>query len=197
MKNEDYDMKNEDYDMKNEDYYTKKCIHIIGQSNRYQMKKLINEKQMGLKKRINVDIPAEYLSYEMQLSLLKDKHNTEKVHQLLIRQLDKKIAGYKQQDNEKKLFNESKFISLEDVMKQLVTTEMKCIYCRCHMSVLYENVREPSQWTVDRIDNELGHNTDNYVLACLKCNIERRRTGKDKFLFTKQLKIIREDSQKK
>jgi hypothetical protein len=187
-------MKDGDYDMRDGDYDMRKRIHIIGQSNRYQMKKLINEKQIGLKKRMNVDIPAEYLIHEKQLSLLKDKHNNEKVHQLLMRQLDKKIAGYKQQDNEKKLFNETKFISLEDVMEQLVTTELKCSYCRCQMSVLYENVREPCQWTVDRIDNELGHNTDNYVLACLKCNIDRRRISKDKFLFTKQLKIIRGDS---
>ena len=168
---------------------TKKCIHIVGQSNRYQMKKLINENHTGLKKRINLDVPPEYFSHEYQFSLLKEGNN-----KVLIRQIEKKISGYKQQDNEKKLFDEKKFITLEHIVNLLIQTEMKCNYCNCNMSVLYENVREPCQWTVDRIDNDLGHNTDNYVLACFKCNIERRRINKDKFTFTKQLKIIREDS---
>jgi hypothetical protein len=62
------------------------------------------------------------------------------------------------------------------------------------MYILYENVREPKQWTVDRINNDLGHNIDNYVLACLDCNLKRRCRSSDKFLFTKQLNIIRQDN---
>ena len=62
------------------------------------------------------------------------------------------------------------------------------------MYVLYENVRESKQWTVDRINNDLGHNIDNFVLACLDCNLKRRCKSVDKFLFTKQLNIIREDN---
>jgi hypothetical protein len=50
-------------------------------------------------------------------------------------------------------------------------------------------VRENKQWTLDRIDNNLGHNEDNVVIACLECNLKRRRTNQSKFLFTKQLKI--------
>jgi hypothetical protein len=61
------------------------------------------------------------------------------------------------------------------------------------MFILYENVREPKQWTVDRINNDLGHNNDNFVLACLDCNLKRRCKSCDKFLFTKQLNIIRQD----
>jgi hypothetical protein len=124
---------------------------------------------------------------------LKEGKRDEK-SKVILRQIEKKISGYKQQDNDKKLFDEKKFVTLEHIVNVLVSTEMKCNYCNCEMSVLYENVREPRQWTVDRIDNDLGHNTNNYVLACLKCNIERRRTNKDKFTFTKQLRIIREDS---
>ena len=62
------------------------------------------------------------------------------------------------------------------------------------MFVLYENVRDPKQWSVDRINNDLGHNNDNYVLACLDCNLKRRCRSSDKFLFTKQLNIIKQDS---
>ena len=47
------------------------------------------------------------------------------------------------------------------------------------------------QWTLDRIDNDQGHTYDNVVIACLECNLQRRRTNSDKFLFTKQMKIVR------
>jgi len=57
--------------------------------------------------------------------------------------------------------------------------------------LLYKLVREPKQWTLDRIDNEYGHSVDNIVLSCLECNLKRRRTNQNKFVFTKQLKITR------
>lgn len=57
------------------------------------------------------------------------------------------------------------------------------------MLIFYQKVREISQWTLDRVDNDLSHKNDNVIIACLKCNLDRRRQNKDKFLFTKQLKI--------
>ena len=61
------------------------------------------------------------------------------------------------------------------------------------MFILYKNVRDKKQWSVDRIDNNLGHNIDNIVLACLDCNLKRRCKTSDKFLFTKQLNIIKQE----
>ena len=57
------------------------------------------------------------------------------------------------------------------------------------MALIYENVRQMNQWTLDRIDNNLGHNSDNVLISCLECNLKRKDMNKDKFLFTKQLKI--------
>jgi hypothetical protein len=52
------------------------------------------------------------------------------------------------------------------------------------MLILYDMSRESRQWTVDRIDNDKGHNMDNYHLACLECNLKRRRTNDEKFLLS-------------
>ena len=61
------------------------------------------------------------------------------------------------------------------------------------MFVLYDISREKNQWTVDRIDNDTGHRDDNFHLACLECNLKRRRRTDEKYLFTKQMKLIKRD----
>ena len=61
------------------------------------------------------------------------------------------------------------------------------------MNVLYDISREMTQWSVDRLNNDLGHNIDNFHLACLDCNLKRRRRSDDKFLFTKQMKLVKSD----
>ena len=50
---------------------------------------------------------------------------------------------------------------------------------------------EPGMVFLDRINNDIGHNDSNVVIACLKCNLKRRTTDADKFKFTKQMKIIK------
>jgi hypothetical protein len=110
---------------------------------------------------------------------------------IVLQQINKKIYGYKQQDIIKKLLNTDKFISLESVIDKLIDCELKCYYCQCEMNVLYDISRETKQWTVDRIDNDLGHNVDNFYIACLECNLKRRRRSDDKFFFTKQMKLVK------
>ena len=57
------------------------------------------------------------------------------------------------------------------------------------MLLLYDDYRCDNQWTLDRIDNNIGHNTNNVVISCLKCNLERRNTNQDKYNFTKNMSI--------
>ena len=58
--------------------------------------------------------------------------------------------------------------------------------------VMYKNVRDPMQWTLDRKDNDDCHSKDNTLISCLKCNLQRRVTDVDKFTFTKHLTIKKE-----
>ena len=43
-------------------------------------------------------------------------------------------------------------------------------------------------------NKNLGHNSKNVVIACLQCNLKRRRTNKDAFMFTKNLIINKKDN---
>lgn len=103
-----------------------------------------------------------------------------------------KLASYKQQDILKKKLNEEEFVSYNEVIELLNNSELLCHYCNEEVYILYEIVREMKQWSLDRINNDIGHNRGNLVIACLECNLKRRRTNKDAFLFTKNLVITRE-----
>ena len=100
-----------------------------------------------------------------------------------------KIQGYKYQDINKDIFNADTLITLEDVLEKLISSKLSCCYCSKPVLVFYKNVREPMQWTLDRIDNDLSHTKENTCIACLKCNLQRRCMDAKKFTFTKKLKI--------
>ena len=133
--------------------------------------------------------------------LLESKNHIGIVNQLFLEQsfngdnttkneLHKKINSYKQQDI-KKDKNLDGLISYEELLEKLVISKLRCYYCRKDVLLLYENNREQKQWTLDRLDNSLGHTKDNVVVCCLKCNLERRCLNDEKFLFTKQMRIIK------
>ena len=90
----------------------------------------------------------------------------------------------------KNRYNEDKFISLEGLLK-LVATKIRCNYCKCQCLIFYKNVREQKMWTLDRIDNNIGHNKDNVVISCLGCNLQKRRRGEEAFKFMKQMVITK------
>lgn len=107
----------------------------------------------------------------------------------ITREIKNKINSYKTQDILKKRYNPNKIISILDVIRLLVLCELTCYYCRKDVYVFYKFIRENNQWTLDRIDNSLGHYSNNCVISCLKCNLQRRIQNEKAFLFTKQLKI--------
>jgi len=167
-----------------------------------QAKKLIEEyKSNKEKKRIESEkwvFNQEEYQYENQIKNIKNILNknynySDDISKIMLQQISKKIYGYKQQDTIKKRFNESKFINIQSIINKMIECELKCYYCCKEMLVLYDISREIKQWSVDRIDNDTGHNLDNYYLACLECNLKRRRRNDEKFLFTKQLKLIKKD----
>jgi hypothetical protein len=178
--------------------FNQKNINIVGTNNRYLIKRANRVKNLPKMRAIinKYNLPIENFSFDRQIFLLNEiniktiENNKEK--EIIIKEINNKINNYKQQDQIKKHFDENNFITFELLIKSLLECNMKCYYCNCEMYILYENVRELSQWTVDRIDNTKGHNKDNFVLSCLNCNIKRRNKSSDKFLFTKQLNIVKQ-----
>ena len=178
----------------------KKNVIINGTNNRYLIKRANRVVNVPKKRAIinKYNLPMEDLDFNKQTMLLKEifEKNGEvsKEKEIIIKEIDKKISSYKQQDILKKHLTEENFITKELIIEKLLECNMKCYYCACEMLILYENVRELSQWSVDRIDNSKGHDKDNFVLSCLNCNIKRRNKSSDKFLFTKQLNIVKQEN---
>ena len=112
----------------------------------------------------------------------------------LSQEIHKKLYGYKSQDMAKHLWDETKFISFQQCVELLIESRLSCFYCKHSVLVLYESVREPTQWSLERIDNAYGHNYDNVEIACLKCNISRRTMYHERYVFTKQLLNIQKIS---
>jgi hypothetical protein len=137
------------------------------------------------------------LTDENQYNLLKlleysvQNDSMEKPPKLLIlfREIRRKIEGYRCQDLEKSKYNDLEFIVFKDVVQKLIQCKMICFYCQEKVKLLYLQVRDPKQWTLERIDNQVGHNRTNVEIACLSCNVRRRTMYHEKFRFTKQLVI--------
>jgi hypothetical protein len=106
---------------------------------------------------------------------------------LVLKELSNKIAGYKRQDVEKRVFKKDLFVSLEDVVDKLLCSRLKCFYCKRNCELLYKNMYSKQQWTLDRIDNDVGHNADNVVVSCLECNLKRGTMDSDRFKYGKQI----------
>lgn len=193
-----------------------KDIHITGTNNKYLIKRANREKQIPKIRKIvsKYDISMEEMDFKKQFELLQEiykellvtnsndhtndnkldyKINNFKEKQIIFQEITKKINSYKQQDLLKKIYNQNLFINYQLIVEKLIDSELKCYYCKCEMFILYEIVRELTQWSVDRIDNNKGHNIDNFVLSCLNCNIKRRNKASEKFLFTKNLNIIKQN----
>jgi hypothetical protein len=178
-----------------------KKITIIGQNNRYQMKKVMKEEK---KTKIRVEtekwtkLDKINLTIEKQIEVIKkisenNYTSYDDESRIMCQQLERKISSYKQQDVEKKVLDLDKLLNLKNVIDKLIDCQLNCYYCNSKMYLLYEIVRESKQWTVDRVNNDLGHNNDNFVVACLECNLKRRCKTKEKFLFTQQLCIVKKD----
>ena len=172
-----------------------RAVNITGKHNIDKMNEQENDAYQAVRKTM-VHLDTSLFEHSPQLALLlntsilsegEDENNP--IQSLLKSEINTKIQGYKGQDIKKYVHSADTLITFAEVLEKLRTTQLVCHYCANHVFVFYKNVREPMQWTLDRLDNALSHTNENTCIACLKCNLQRRVTHIDKCMFTKKLKI--------
>jgi len=147
------------------------------------MNKIIKIKKMKVARNINIstsllNMPPSIALNKLYLNI--PYHGDNDASKIILN----KLSSYMMQDKKKQRYDAEKKIVYEQLIEKMVASKMKCNYCRHNVLLFYTTKREPLQWTLDRLDNNKGHYTDNVVIACLK------RDSK-KFLFGKQMKIIK------
>jgi len=141
------------------------------------------------------NITEEDMQPDAQLTYIRQLVNNENVDvnpcQVILKHVTQKIAGYRAQDIKKSLYEPDQIVDVHYALKTLENAENICYYCKKPVQVLYEKAREPTQWSLDRIDNSIGHNKENVVIACLQCNVGRKTMHQGRYEFTKQLVITK------
>ncbi len=141
-----------------------------------------------------VNIYNFYLSQKEKSSSIDIffSNNSNKIEKLkiYIQEINKKISSYRSQDINKGKFNPDLFVDFNHILHLLFENKLECFYCKQKVLVIYPSVREPKQWSLERIDNSYGHNKNNIEIACLTCNLKRRTMYHQKYIFTKQISNI-------
>jgi hypothetical protein len=133
----------------------------------------------------------KYLLDVDQLDILKKICDDVEINTDFNSELKKKFNAYKNQDKHKNKFDDSKHITYLQMIKKLYDSQLKCYYCNCQLLILFNKRREGSQWTLERLDNNIGHYESNTCIACLKCNLKRRTDSHEYFKQGKQLTLIK------
>lgn len=140
------------------------------------------------------NLPDHYFTHSHQFNIISKLYmnldnDVIENREIYIKEITKKISGYKRQDIDKKFYSKNTFISLEELIEKLLCSKLKCFYCKCECELIYENVLSKRQWTLDRIENDAGHNADNVVICCLECNLKRGTMDSGRFKYGKQLRF--------
>jgi len=106
--------------------------------------------------------PPEEGSEVKQLTEPRFAQQTRKV-------IQKKLVAYKRQDQVKGLrFN----LKVDHVLHLRETQNNHCAACNIELLWAY-HPKDTQQFSIDRLDNTIGHTHDNIRLTCLECNRAR------------------------
>ena len=176
-----------------------KTISIKGKRNTDKINSMNNpdaiHERVAIKKWTQ-EILTLYENHEEQISVINKLYMDVKPlvnREIFVKEIEKKIDGYKRQDIEKQLYDSEKFVDMEEILSKLTACRLCCHYCETKCYILYNEVLSKTQWTVDRIDNDYGHNKGNIVIACLNCNLRRGTMDSERFKRGKQFKFTKKD----
>ena len=143
-----------------------KRITIIGKNN---IEKIHNTKKRERVATKNWKNKETLINIENQMDfLIKINSNKEFVERNNITtEINNKINSYKHQDIKKNRHDEKKLITFSETVNKMIDCSMNCHYCKKQCLLMYEKVRDNKQWTLDRINNDIGHFKNNVVICCL------------------------------
>ena len=159
---------------------TKKTVQFVG--------KQVLDSFIDKKKRVKRGVKGDEPSRDDQLSMLAER--TQEVRSLI----KAKVNGYKQQDIRREIFDQELLISTEETLEKLEGSRLSCHYCAKEVKIVYHKVRDPKQWSLDRIDNDKCHSDENTVIACLYCNLKRRRMKSEVFKMGVNMVVKKKDT---
>ena len=105
---------------------------------------------------------------------------------MILREIDGKRKAYIYQDKHHNIYDPRYTVTTNRIVELMVNAELVCHYCREICQVTYKEAMCRRQWTLDRIDNNYGHNDKNVVIACLDCNLKRGTMDAERFRMGKQ-----------
>ena len=176
-----------------------KKIDILGKRNQDKMKQMADPDaviERKAPKHKSIGIPDELYTPDqsLALSILKPVVGTSEspptpptpTLKHILREIDTKRKAYIYQDKHHEIYDPRYSITTERIVELLVGAGLLCHYCREICQVAYKEAMCRRQWTLDRIDNNYGHNDANVVIACLDCNLKRGTMDSERFRMGKQ-----------
>ena len=175
-----------------------KKIDILGKRNQDKMKQMADPDAVIEKKvpKNRGAIPDEYYAPDQAkgLAVLKaytmpvatTDPATDMITTHILREIDLKRKAYIYQDKQHAIYDARFSITTDQIVELILASELLCYYCREICQLTYKEAMCRKQWTLDRIDNDYGHNATNVVIACLDCNLKRGTMDSERFRQGKQ-----------
>lgn len=110
-------------------------------------------------------------------------------NKIIIKEIKKKFYSYKSQDKIKHKYDVDLHITFNELIKKLYDCDLKCYYCCCDLKIMYKCKNEKNQWSLERLDNNIGHYSTNTCISCLDCNLTRNTGNHEYFKMGKQMVI--------
>ena len=118
-----------------------------------------------------------------------DADATGSVERLIWQRIRRKAAGYRAQDEKMGRVADDN-ATPNEIVRLLHESRLQCSYCQGAVEI-FNAPRSPDSWTLDRKENHVAHTSQNVVVCCLKCNLDKRRRDTEKYRFSKQLSTVR------